>query len=279
MKNAIFSLLLIFMSLGMNAQFDQKIEYIVITKTDGTVLKGIFKEMTSLEITFFSNGKYHTINRNDITDFSIGDSWSAKGDMASNENDHNDQYLLFQSALPAGKGNHYYRNYNFLVNQVTIGLSDQFTFSGGLETISIFFDQSSPIFFFTPKFSFGQDNVHFSISSTTFVNGSDFAGLASAHMTIGNRKNNITLGLSLSYVESEVEDELIVNLGGVVALNEKLSITTEIMALNDFGILLFDIGLRYVADSGVGADASLLYFGDVDIPIPVIGIKFPFSSK
>lgn len=279
MKNAIFTTLFILVSLAMNAQFDQNIEYIVITKSDGKIVKGVFKEMTSREITYFSNGEYYTINRDDIIDFNISDDWSTTSSTDTNGKDYSDQYLLFQSALPAGKGNNYFRNYDLVVNQVTVGVSDQFTFSGGFESISLFVNEGAPIIFFTPKFSFGQDNIHFSVSTTAFINGSDFVGLANGHMTIGNRKNNLTLGLSLAYTGSEVADEIVVSLSGMISLNQKLSITSDLMSVNEVGILFFDTGIRYIASNGIGLDASLLYVLDVDTRIPVIGLTFPFSSK
>ena len=279
MKNAFLSLVFALLSIGLQAQFDQNIEYIVITKSDGVVIKGIFKEMTSSEITYFSKGKYHTINRSDVIDFKIKETWPAKEKIDEDRKDYSDQYRIFQSAFPAGKGNHYYRNYDGIVNQVTFGISDQFTLSGGFETLSFFIDEGAPIFFLTPKLSFGQDDLHFSVSTTVFFNESDFVGLANINGTVGNRKNNFTVGLSIPYSNFDLSREMAISLGCLISLNEKLSLTSDLFVVDDIGILVFDAGLRFIADNRIGLDASFIYLEGSNSLFPVLGLSIPFGGK
>lgn len=279
MKNALLSILFFFASLSMQAQFNQDIEYIVITKSSGEKIKGIFKEMTSTEIIYFLNGTYHTINRDDVEKFEIRD-WLIEGDNSVGRNkNYSDQYTLFQSALPAGQGNYYYRNYDLIVNQFTLGISENFTLSGGFEALSLFIDEGAPVFFITPKFSFGQENIHLGISTSAFFNGSDYIGLASANTTIGDRKNNFTFGLSLGYGNNDIGDEVIIHLNGMVTISKRLSLISEIMLVDEFGVVLFDFGIRIIADNGIGFDASLLSVGDADSIIPILGLTIPMGQK
>lgn len=277
MKNALLIFFLLFISLEINAQFDQDVEYVMITMNNGKVIKGIFKEMTSSEISYYSNGTYHTINRRDVANFKIGDNIVTKDFLGDDEYDYSDQYFLFQSALPAEQGNYFYRNYNVFLHQFTFGMNEHLSLSGGFESLSFFIDEGLPVLFFTPKLSFGEDNIFYSVSTTFFVNDSDYVGLASANMTVGDRKTNLTFGLSLGYDNNDFNNQLIFHLNGMVTLGRKFALVSELMVINEFGERLFDFGFRNISKAGIGFDVSLLFIDGLDNAIPVLALSLPFS--
>lgn len=280
MKNLLlFILLMVGIIYHATAQFDQRIEQVTIITKDGQLIKGIFIEMNRTEVTYLLNGKKHTVKRTDIEKLEINNViYQNKIDDENNRN-NNDQYLLFPSALPAGKGNHYYRNYNFFVHQITFGISDNFTLSGGFESVSFFVDEGFPVLFFTPKFSFGKENLNFSASTTLFINEGDYVGLINGVTTIGDHKNNISFGFVLGYNEIGFEDNFGISLGGLVSLSDKVSLQAESIIIREFGALVSDIGIRYVTNSGIAIDVSLMQLEDIDILIPVLAISCPIRKK
>jgi len=134
MKNALLTVILILFSIGIYAQFDQNIEHVKIYMKDGKVIRGIFKEMNSTEITYYLDGNTHTVKRSDVRKFSINDSLTGGESVDKARRDYSDQYLFFQSALPTTKGQLTYKNYNVFVNQFSYGFNEHFSLSSGFET-------------------------------------------------------------------------------------------------------------------------------------------------
>lgn len=278
MKNALLTVILILFSIGIYAQFDQNIEHVKIYMKDGKVIRGIFKEMNSTEITYYLDGNTHTVKRSDVRKFSINDSLTGGESVDKARRDYSDQYLFFQSALPTTKGQLTYKNYNVFVNQFSYGFNEHFSLSSGFETVSFFVDEGFPVLFFTPKLSVGNDKLHYSLSTTMFVNGNDYAGIINANATYGDRKSNFTFGVSLPYNGDDIDNDLVYNINGMASAGDKLSFLLDAVIYNEFGFVIFGGGIRYIADNGIAVDAAVVGIEDLDRPLPVLGLSFPLSK-
>jgi hypothetical protein len=72
---------------------------------------------------------------------------------------HATRYFFGPSAIPLKKGKGYYQNVYVLGNFVNVGITDNFSFGGGLEFFSTV--NGRPIYFLTPKVGFEvKENVH-----------------------------------------------------------------------------------------------------------------------
>lgn len=144
-------------------------------------------------------------------------------------------YFISPSAFSLQKGQSYYENIGVFFNSYSVGLSNHFTLSGGLELISPLFLQRAPSLYVSPKFSipFGEKSGGFSVGSTflaAFGDGEAFTvGVLQASVTLGNRNNNFTIGTGLGYSLNDgiSSGVLPMNLSGMWRLSNKISFVTD----------------------------------------------------
>ena len=103
-----------------------------------------------------------SIEELDATEYKDGAYWFP--------NPHATRYLIGPSAFTLKKGEGYYQNTYIFLNSVNVGLSDNFSFGGGIEFISTFSSLGGgnfdPIFYLTPK-------VGFKVAEKVQVGGGD----------------------------------------------------------------------------------------------------------
>lgn len=144
-------------------------------------------------------------------------------------------YLVNPSAYSLKKGQSYYENIGVFFNSYSVGLTDNFSISGGLELISPLFLQRFPSLYFSPKFSipFGEKAGGLSIGSTllaAFGDGEIFTvGVLQASVTVGSRNNNFTIGSGIGYsFDAGLADEVLpFNFSGMWRISKKLSLVTD----------------------------------------------------
>jgi len=265
------------------AQFDQNIETITIKMNDGKTIKGIFVEMDQRKIVYVLDGKNYTVDKDNVESYAINNVAMNDTEEISDRKKYQESYFLFPSALPAGKGTYYYRNYNIIINQFTFGINDHLTMSGGFESASIFSGAGVPIFYLSPKFSFGKDNVHFGIGTLFFIYEDNNGGLLFTNMTLGSQRSNFTIGVSKAYFDEEVNEDWLYNFNCALPMGNKVSFIVESIFYQDdfdgFRFLAFDAGLRYTTQSGIAIDASLIRPDDFSGVLPLLGLTLPFGRK
>ncbi|HHH52976.1 MAG TPA: hypothetical protein ENK91_04905, partial [Bacteroidetes bacterium] len=76
------------------------------------------------------------------------------------KNPHSTRYLFAPSSYNLKKGEGYYQNAWLVLNSFNVGITDYFSFGGGIELITTF-TEGRPIFFLTPKVGFeASEKVH-----------------------------------------------------------------------------------------------------------------------
>lgn len=194
------------------------------------------------------------------------------------------------------KGEGYYGNIFIFFNQIGYGFTDNFSVCAGTELISLLFDEGGdgwPQFFYiNPKFSFSVDKSitigagsYIFLGNGFFDNGERvFAPYAVA--TLGNRNNNLSLGVGSAFTGGE--NLPILCLSGQGRLTRNISLMSENYFVSGASIgttgfrfmnkdVAFNIGFMYSlsGESGDFFDGN----GGAFVPIPFLGLNIAFGKK
>lgn len=238
---------------------------------DGNTYVGEIKRMTESEIVLMTQSLGEiTLERSSITKVIY-----KNGDQELDKNAypvdyHNStHYLVNPSAFSLKKGQSYYENIGVFFNSYSVGITDNFSISGGLELISPLFDKRAPSLYFSPKFSlpFGEKAGGVSVGSTLLVafDGGDpiTIGVVQASLTLGSRNNNFTVGSGIGYsFDNGITDEVLpFYLSGMWRLSKKISLITDNFIIvydgfNDaFGLLSAAVRIHF--SNGAAFNAGL----------------------
>jgi len=202
-------------------------------------------------------------------------------------------YFVNQSGYSLKKGQSYYENVGVFFNSYSLGITDNFSLTAGIEVATLLFGQSPPSLFITPKFTipFGEGAGGFSIGSTIFaifVDNEIFSvGVAQASATFGTRNNNFTIGsgIGFSFSDGIAESVLPFNVSGMWRLSKKLSFMTDnfIIAYDNFNgaTAILSAGLRiHFAKNGSALNIGLFRPTDVGgdfLALPFISGTIPIK--
>jgi len=194
-------------------------------------------------------------------------------------------YFVNQSGFSLKKGQSYYENVGVFFNSYSVGITDNFSLTAGLEIATLLFGQSLPSLFMTPKYTipFGDNAGGIGLGSTVFFvfvdNDPLSVGVAQASLTIGTRNNNFTIGSGIGFSFSDGIAESVVpfNVSGMWRLSKKLSFMTDnfIISYDDFdGITaILSAGLR-IHFARNGAALNLGLFRPTDIGDDFLALPF-----
>ena len=283
MKVTLFIICFFVFSISQShGQFNQKKQqYADIKLSDGSHKKGQVKKMDDDNIILILPDQSEiSISRNDITEIKF----STNPRIAPNIKEqlpasYEDNYYFLPSALPTGKGVAYYRNYEIFWNQFTYGVSENFSITGGFETLSLFVASRTPGFFIAPKISLGKDNFHLGIGTTAFfVEEDGVGGLLYTNTTLGTVRQNITFGVSLLYADSGFFDKPVLNVDGIFPISKKVSFIGELITGVDIDGAVYNIGLRVLTNSRIAFDMALIRVTGNVGSIPLLGISIPLGD-
>jgi len=201
-------------------------------------------------------------------------------------------YFINQSGYSLKKGQSYYENVGVFFNSYSVGITDNFSITGGIEIATLLFGQSPPSLFVTPKFTipFGEGAGGFSVGSTVFVifvdNGPYTVGVAQAAATFGTRNNNFTIGsgIGFSFEDGIAESVVPFNLSGMWRLSKKISFMTDnfIISYDDFNDFesILSAGIRLHFEGGSALNLGLfrpLNEGGDFLAFPFISATIPLQ--
>ena len=138
-------------------------------------------------------------------------------DSIAQINHHSSRYIFAPSAYPISKGSFYYQNYNVLLNDVQMGITDQLGMGVGY---------AFPLFMYlTPKYSMPLKKNHTvavgDIAGFSVFTGADnmlwlntFYGM----YTLGSPQNNISVGLGMLQSSELDGNHAVTNLSGMYSI-------------------------------------------------------------
>lgn len=151
-----------------------------------------------------------------------------KGTSDLSNNPNATRYFFAPSAIPLDKGKGYYHNAYLLSNSANVGVTQNFSFGGGV-IIPL-------LFYVTPKVGFKvRKNLYVGaglIAATTIIPDALISGgIPFGLLTVGNLENNFTIGAGYGFIWNQGDyqktDKPIVTLNGMVRISNRIQLVTE----------------------------------------------------
>lgn len=277
-KSWIFTICM-FIAFNIHAQNIFKIDEIVtITLSNQEKITGKVMSEDETYLYLLVNSEKLSIPKKNILYHAI----SSEEELKSGEyKDYADQYFLVPSAIPVNEGEIYYRNIDLFGHLFSFGITDRFSINAGFESLSLF-SGDIPVFIFTPKYNipFSKD-IRFGVGASSFIHEDDFGAFVFGNATIGNRRNNFTLGLGVATDGDEIVDEPAFFLGYLIELSRKLSFYGDFLSLpvfddDDFeGLMTFNLRIKF--KGGIAFDIGAGTNTGFDGAIPSLAVILPIK--
>ena len=184
-------------------------------------------------------------------------------DSIAQMNHHSSRYIFAPSAYPINKGSFYYQNYDLLLNDIQVGITDNFGIGIGY---------AFPLFMYvTPKYSMPLRKNHTVAvgdiaAFSVFTKASNTMWLNTLYgmYTLGSTKNNISLGLGILQSSDLDGNHAVTNLSGIYSITPNFYFVGEAWFNNrvrqftsSYTDYIYDATkMDYVAKN-IGVDANL----------------------
>jgi len=278
MKKLLFLLMPLFIQAQVNTDSlsvdSLQAEILEIELKDGSVLIGkIVSEESDFIIFETGSGiksqipKAEIIKQRVITDKLIeGKIW---------DSDPNKTRLFFAPtgrALDKGEG--YFAIYELFFPFIAVGITDNFTLSGGM---SLFPGADEQLLYIAPKYTFlkGKNvNLSAGVLYMRLPEVSDGAGIAYGVGTFGTSDKAFTFGAGLAFAGDEIADKPVLTFGGEYRTAQFLKLLSENWVIPGEGAL-FSFGLRFFGKKLAG-DFGFMIPTEEDVFIPWLGFAYNF---
>lgn len=203
------------------------------------------------------------------------------------ENNQPTRYFWSPTGYGLKKGEGYYQNLWVLFNQVSFGLTDNFSIGLGLVPLFLFSPDAaeySPIWI-TPKFSIPIKKDEFNLGVGLLAGTAGFQdeggfGIAYGVGTFGDRNSNLSFGIGYGYAGGDWANRPVINIGAMIRTGPRGYLLTEnYMFPGDETLILCSVGGRTITRS-ISLDYGLflpLSGADGFIAFPWLGLNVPFK--
>lgn len=198
---------------------------------------------------------------------------------------HNSRYFFTPNGygLEAGKG--YYQNIMLFLNQVSLGLTDNFSL--GLGTVPFLFsgEFALPIWL-TPKASIPIKKDKWNIGAggifaTILGEEAEWIGIAYGVSTWGGPDKNFTAGLGYGFAGGEWADTPAITISGMIRTGRRGYFITEnyFLDVGDGLGLILSAGGRYGNKVTLDYGGIMIAGGGEFVVLPWVGVVVPFRGK
>ena len=203
-------------------------------------------------------------------------------------NIHGNRYFILSNSLGIPRGAGYYQNSWIFFNQAHYGITNNISIGAGIVPLFLFAGASSPIWI-VPSVNIPVSKDNFALGANaliaTIAGGDDngTAGFVTFLGTIGNRNNNLSLGLGYGFFGDEWAQTPLVSLSGMIRTGQRHFLLTEnyYVSFDEEFVLLSFLGGRFDF-RGLALDYGLMIpvYPDmkVFVGIPWLGITVPFGN-
>ena len=211
--------------------------------------------------------------------FKNGDFWF--------DNPQSARYFWAPNGYGLKKGEAYYQNVWIFFNQVSVGLTDNFSLGAGIVPLFIFAGTATPVWV-APKFSIPvvKDKFNVGVGALAGIvigeSGASF-GIVFGSTTFGSKDKNLTLGLGYGFADGEWATTPALNVSGMLRTGPRGYLLTENYYLgfdgDGLGLISFG-GRRIVKKISLDFGGFIPIAGDTPfIIIPWLGIAVPIGKK
>ena len=199
-------------------------------------------------------------------------------------NPHSSRYFFSPSGYGLRKGEGYYQNAWVLFNQLSYGITDNFSMGMGLIPTFLFGFEGTVPLWVTPykngKGAFGAGTLFV----TSLGDGIGGFGLLYGSNTFGTRDKQFTLGVGLGYSgEGGFSEYPVINASGLIRTSKNWAFVTEnyFLTFDSFGALISG-GARYIGKRlAIDFGGFIPIFSDQDrlLILPWLSISVPFGKR
>jgi len=202
------------------------------------------------------------------------------------ENPQSSRYFWAPNAYGLKEGEGYYQNIWVMWNQVSYGITDNFSLGGGIIPLFLFAGAPTPIFIL-PKISIPVQQDKFNISAGALIGtilgeSKSTFGILYGNTTVGTRDNNVTFGLGYGFAGDEWASSPMINIDGMFRLSSRGYFITENYYVNtgDNGVAVISLGGRWIIKKAALDFGLFLPVADTEtfIAIPWLGFTIPFGN-
>ena len=203
------------------------------------------------------------------------------------ENTQSTRYFWSPNGYGLKKGEGYYQNIWVLWNQASIGVTDYFSVGAGIVPLFFFGGTATPVWI-VPKFSIPVVKDKFNIGAgaiagTLLGEGTGF-GIVYGLGTLGNRNNNVTLGVGYGYAGGDWAKKPMITFSGMARVGQRTYILTEnyFISTVEENVVILSVGCRSIikkAGIDYGLFIPVVSEQESFIAIPWVGFTMPFGKK
>jgi len=203
------------------------------------------------------------------------------------ENPQAARYFWAPNGYGLRKGEGYFQNVWVLFNQVSYGLTNNFSIGFGVMPLFLFGGVETPLWF-TPKFSFPivEEKLNIGVgtlfATVTGVDNSMF-GILYGQATFGSRDKNASIGIGYGYTRETFSSVPVFNLSAMVRTSQRGYFITEnyvISSAGEVGVILFVGGRRIIKQVSLDFGLMMPIASGMDsfVAVPWLGIVIPFGQ-
>ena len=202
------------------------------------------------------------------------------------ENPQSSRYFWAPNAYGLKEGEGYYQNIWVMWNQVSYGITNNFSIGAGVIPLFLFAGAPTPVFIL-PKISIPVQQDKFNISAGallgTILGESDASfGIVYGNTTVGSRDNNVTFGLGYGFAGDNWASSPMINVSGMFRLTSRGYFITENYYVNagGSGAAVISLGGRWIIKKAALDFGLFLPVADSEtfVAIPWLGFTVPFGN-
>ncbi|HKI87469.1 MAG TPA: hypothetical protein VKA38_00485 [Draconibacterium sp.] len=290
MRQVIVIILLVILSSAyqfVNAQTNSDTSLVRVETIDGNEFTGEIVGLDSLKIYL----KTHNLGEIGILKSDIKSQQKIKVQQIKDgkvwfENPQSSRYFWAPNAYGLKKGEGYYQNIWVMWNQVSYGITDNFSIGGGIIPLFLFAGAPTPVFIL-PKISVPVQKDKFNISAGALVGtilgeSETTFGILYGNTTVGTRDNNVTFGLGYGFAGGEWASSPMINIDGMFRLGSRGYFITENYYVNTggTGAAVISLGGRWIIKKAALDFGLFLPVADTEtfIALPWLGFTIPFGN-
>jgi hypothetical protein len=290
MKQVLIILIVLSQSLSgtgyMRAQETHHGTLVRIEMKDGNEFIGTIESESELEVVLKTDRLgLITIKREDIRSVREIPSDRIVGGEYWAINPQSGRHFWSPTGYGLKQGEGYYQNLWVLFNQVSYGISDNFSMGLGIMPLFLFGAEVTPIWI-TPKVSIPVAEEGFNLGggaiiATALGEESPFVGIAYGLATFGSSDRNLTIGLGWGFVDDDFASTPTINVSGIFRTGRRGYLVTEnyFIGGRDENVLILSFGGRTLWNR-FSLDYGLFrpIHRDIDglVAFPWLGFVVPF---
>ncbi|MEX2512241.1 MAG: hypothetical protein WD398_05000 [Cyclobacteriaceae bacterium] len=286
----LFMMTLTYRSIAQERPSEPKENQMVLVQTkDGNEYLGFIISEDDVKLTLHTqNIGEIIIYRSDIIQISSMDSGKLVNGQFWFSNPQATRYFWLPNGYALKKGEAYYQNVWLFFNQVSVGLTSNFSIGAGMVPLFLFAGSPTPVWI-TPKISFpvvkDKLNIGAGVLAGTVIGLNDGGfGLLYGLTTFGSRDKNLSIGLGWAYAGGEIANVPTISIGGMIRTGPRGYFLTENYFIGaggeNFGILSAG-GRRIIKRISLDYGLFLPIAPDLDIffAMPWLGLTVPFGKN